>query len=117
MYFCKNCSKFLDVREEISQSPNGAPLRDVYYYCKNPDCNYKIPCQNYQVFHKVYRQKAANDDRHLNQYKAQDCTLPQKSSKCPKCKRLGKNRFERKYFNNHFYINNICSKCFHNWNK
>ncbi len=109
MCFCLKCHNLLGIREEII-----GDYRGIFWYCDNKECNYKIKCSSNQISHKVYRKKCSNDDKSLNKYKVHDITLPQKRAKCPKCGVNGKKRFERKYFDNHYYINMIC-ECEHNW--
>lgn len=109
MNFCSHCSKRLIIREEINDNK-----RDVFYFCPNTDCKYKIKCSNYRITHKVYHHQL-NNKTHLNKYKVKDITLPKKKTKCPNCKEKNFNRYEPKFFHNTFFINNICSVCFYNW--
>jgi len=110
MHFCELCNQYLGIRNELIDGKH-----KLFLFCKNTECNYKIECQEKRMTHRIYRQNKINDKTFLNKYKINDITLPQKSSKCPNCKKTNKNRFERKYFNNQYYINNICSCCYHNW--
>jgi len=109
--FCVFCLQKLNVREELIDEK----FANLFYYCENKNCNYKKKCVNYQIEYKKYYHNKNIETLYLNQYKAKDITLPFKKSKCPKCQKKNYNRFERKYFNHKFYINNICSECFYNW--
>lgn len=111
MNFCVNCEKYLKIKEE--KDNNGK--RDIYYYCEKDGCNFKQKCTKYQIDCKVYQQKYKDRFMNFNEYKTNDITLSAVHSKCPKCNRTNLNRFERKYHKNKFFVNNICSTCFHSW--
>lgn len=110
MDFCDNCKNHLSVLE-ISENNE----RVLYYYCKK--CNVKKQCFNNKVSFKKYKMdnNHTNDTQHINKYKAQDCTLPIKHCKCPKCKKINNNRYEVKYVNNSYNLNIICKNCHENF--
>ena len=110
MKFCEHCHKKLGIREEIVDGKRG-----VYFYCKSKKCTYKIPFGSARISRKTYNSKNNNRHKHYNKYKTKDITLPLKKSTCPNCKKTHFNRYEKKHSKNRFYINHICSHCYHNW--
>ena len=109
MDFCHNCKNYLYLKEKIE---NGE--RKLFRICKK--CDFKKECCNNRIAFKIYRQTTdTNNNNYLNKYKAFDCTLPTKLSKCPKCKKNQINPYERKYINNQYQMNIICKDCHHNW--
>ena len=120
MNFCIKCNKYLSIREEIVPHPTD-PTRGLFWYCNDPECDFKLECTDFQIEHKIYQQRCKDDfmirNQHLNRHKTQDITLPIKKSKCPKCHQISLNHYEPIYFKNihQFEMNNICSHCYHNW--
>jgi len=110
MNFCEKCDCLLCVKEILTAGKK----RDLYYVCKDKNCDFKKKCNNFCIIKKEYRQKL-NNRAYLNRHKVKDNTLPIKKSTCPKCNTTGINKYERRHFNNQFFINNICSCCYHNW--
>ena len=113
MNFCVKCNNFLYLKEI-----NHEDKRVLFYYCKK--CDYKTECKNNKISFKIYKKTINNSKSnvsYLNKYKVNDLTLPRKNIKCPKCKKINNNPYERKYFNNSFQLNIICSndKCNYNW--
>jgi len=109
MEFCENCKNYLFLKE-CKHEGN----RALFYYCKK--CDFKKECINKKISFKIYKQtEIKNNDSYMNKYKANDVTLPSRSCKCPKCKKINNNPYERKYVNNSFQLNIFCKNCFYNW--
>lgn len=109
MEFCDNCKNYLYLKECKHEGD-----RKLFYHCKK--CDFQKECGNNKISFKIYKQtKNDNNDSYLNQSKVTDNTLPKKHCKCPNCKKINNNPYERKYINNSFQLNVICKKCFHNW--
>ena len=110
MHFCDKCECLLVVRELLTAEKK----RVLYYICNNGTCDTKKLCTSFRISKKNYRHKLS-DKNYLNKFKTKDSTLPIKKSTCPKCNKTNINKYERKYFRNQFFINHICSSCYHNW--
>lgn len=100
---------FLQFREELDANGH----RILYKFCEK--CKLNEKCLDFKLYFKEYVKKQTETTMKYNLKSTKDITLASKKSTCPKCLITSENVYEKKYIKNRFFLNHICSRCYHNW--